>query len=688
MPVIRPKVTTTDPGTHAGVRYRPDIDGLRAIAVVAVVLYHAGFATFGGGYVGVDVFFVISGYLIMSVIAADIAQRRFSLVAFYERRTRRIFPALFVVALFCLVVALVLFPPTRLASFGSSLIAMALFVSNMYFRGIATERGYFDAASESQLLLHTWSLAVEEQFYLLLPALLALLRPLRPWTMRVVLAVLALASFAWAAYTVAFKPNYAFYVVFPRAWELLAGSLLALGVAPPAPSSRTLREAVAAAGVALLLTPVLFFTKDTVFPGPAALFPVVGTVLVIYAGLGGASWTARTLSWRPIVFVGLISYSLYLWHWPLIVIVRYLATGASNANQMRLAVGLAFALAVLSYYLVERPCRGRAAILTRRGVFVAGGAAMAAAIAASVVFLATGGLGARFGEPAREAMAANLGRLSENPPTACLNWDKDFHSPADITLCRINKRAGARKVLFWGDSHVAQFRPLLATLFDEGVFGDREIRFATAGGCLPSPILNHTDGPYHCAAFSRMAQQLVDDATIDTVFLGFSAWFETMAPSTVCLVNAADRCIRHLSGKEVAEALAAEVRTLGEVLARRHVAFVVMLPMPSYDEKLPDVEINRLAVGGLVRALTTTGILEPPVRSDYALTRNLVTAAARDAGATIFDPREVLCHGGETCLYDRETVSIYTDASHIASSQMGLFHDAMAAAFRQVFTRR
>ena len=677
---------------HAGVRYRPDIDGLRAVAVAAVVLYHAGFTTFGGGYVGVDVFFVISGYLIMSVIAADVAQRRFSLALFYERRARRIFPALFVVALFCLVVALAMFPPARLSGFARSLVAMALFVSNMYFRGIATARGYFDEASESQLLLHTWSLAVEEQFYLLLPALLMLLRPLRPRTTRLVLATLALGSFAWATYTVSYKPNYAFYVVFPRAWELLAGSLLAIAPAPPAPSGRLPREAVALAGVALLLYPIFFFTKDTLFPGPAALPAVAGTVLVIYAGhgndLSGApSLAARALSWRPIVFVGLISYSLYLWHWPLIVIVRYLAAGATNANQMRLAVGLSFVLAVLSWRFVERPFRGRGAVLTRRGVFVAGGAAMAAAAFASVVVLATGGLGIRFGEPARAAMAANLERKGENPPNACLNWDKDFHSTADVTLCRINKRADARKVLFWGDSHVAQFRPLVETLFDEGVFGNREIRFATAGGCLPSPLLNHTGGPYRCAAFNRMAQQLVDDPTVDTVLLGFSGWFEKTDPPTVCLVDTADKCSRFLSGSEVAETLAAAIRGVGEALARRHVAFVVMLPMPNYNEYVPDVEINRIALGFVDRALVRLGVIDPLERSDNAYTRSLVAAAAREVGATIFDPREVLCHGG-ACLYARDEVSIYSDASHVASSQIGMFHDAMAAAFRQVLAGR
>ena len=173
---------------------------------------------------------------------------------------------------------------------------------------------------------------------------------------------------------------------------------------------------------------------------------------------GGSSLTARALSWRPVVFVGLISYSLYLWHWPLIVIVRYLGTGTANPHQMLAAIGAAFVLAVLSYLFVERPFRGRGAVLTRRRLFVAGGGAMAAAVLASVVVLATGGLPRRFAPSADVAMAANLKRKTENPPVKCLNWDKDFASVADIAQCRIDARPKARTVLFWGDSHVAQFR--------------------------------------------------------------------------------------------------------------------------------------------------------------------------------------------------------------------------------------
>jgi peptidoglycan/LPS O-acetylase OafA/YrhL len=256
-------------------KYRPDIDGLRAIAVLPVVFFHAKVAGFSGGFVGVDIFYVISGYLITSLIAKDIALGRFSIISFYERRIRRIFPALFAVMFASTLVACILFYPQDFIAFGKSMIATTLFVSNVFFKHAAGTGGYFGLTSESQVLLHTWSLSVEEQFYLLLPTALLLLAR---WTNGRVLSALsavAIVSFLISVWTTQHRPLTAFYIFVPRAWELLIGSLLAMKAVPPL-NQRVSREIAGFVGLGLIAWAIFIFAYDTTFPGLAALVPCLG----------------------------------------------------------------------------------------------------------------------------------------------------------------------------------------------------------------------------------------------------------------------------------------------------------------------------------------------------------------------------------------------------------------------------
>ena len=285
-------------------------------AVLPVVFFHAGLTSFGGGFVGVDIFFVISGYLIMSTIAADMARDRFTILGFYERRVRRIFPALFAMALFCAIVAAFVLPPNDFKQFGASLMAMAGFVSNLFFEFFGDQGGYFDTRWEPQLLLHTWSLSVEEQFYIFLPPGLLLLRKSTKARMRWSLIAVCAFSFVLSAIVVRLDAKVAFFLVLTRAWELMVGTLLALHMGPPL-ASRPVREGAAAIGLAMIAYAIFAFSPLTVFPGPSALLPCLGAVLIIFAGEAGPTLVGHMLSLRPIVFIGLISYSLYLWHWPL-----------------------------------------------------------------------------------------------------------------------------------------------------------------------------------------------------------------------------------------------------------------------------------------------------------------------------------------------------------------------------------
>ncbi|WP_425051861.1 acyltransferase family protein [Psychromarinibacter sp. S121] len=331
-------------------RYRPEIDGLRAVAVLPVVLFHAGVPGFGGGYVGVDVFFVISGFLITGLLLQDIQDDRFSILTFYERRARRILPALFVVMAACIPFAVALMLPGDIALFGRSVLAAGTFWSNILFW---LETGYFAPTAEELPLLHTWSLSVEEQFYILFPLiLLALVRWRRSWLVPGLLAM-ALASFALALWGARAWPVANFFLSPTRFWELLAGALCT--VAMPKVRAHWLP---AAAGLVMIAAAIAAYHGDLPFPSHYTLLPVAGTCLVLLFA-SEAEPVGRTLALRGPVAVGLVSYSLYLWHQPVLVFARMRWPDGLHWTALVALFALTGALAWLSWRFVERPFRQR-----------------------------------------------------------------------------------------------------------------------------------------------------------------------------------------------------------------------------------------------------------------------------------------------------------------------------------------
>ena len=331
-------------------KYRAEIDGLRCLAVVPVILFHAGFELFSGGFVGVDVFFVISGYLITTIIIKDIEKNRFSFFNFYERRARRILPALFFVMFFCMPFAWMWMLPGQLKDFAQSLVAISVFGSNILFW---IESGYFSANAEEKPLLHTWSLAVEEQFYLIFPVCLVLFwrfgRNLAFW----IIALTAALSFLLSEWSWRNMPDANFYLAPTRAWELLAGSIVAIYSA-----NRGLRNNnfLAGTGLAMIIFSVYFYDETIPFPSLYTLAPVLGTVLLIlYAN--DEAIVAKWLSTSIFVRIGLISYSAYLWHQPLFAFARIRMVSDPKPQLMLILTFFTFIIAYFTWRYVERPSR-------------------------------------------------------------------------------------------------------------------------------------------------------------------------------------------------------------------------------------------------------------------------------------------------------------------------------------------
>jgi len=333
-------------------KYRSEIDGLRALAVVPVILFHAGFELFSGGFVGVDVFFVISGYLITTILIEDIENKRFSIVNFYERRARRILPALFFVMLVCIPFAWIWMLPSQMKDFSQSLVAVSLFASNILFW---RESDYFDTAAEEKPLLHTWSLAVEEQYYVLFPIFLILAWRFGKNRVFWTIVVMAAVSFLLSEWGWRNKPTANFYLAPTRAWELFAGSIAAFIVQKQGVQKNNLLSLI---GLAVIIFSIFFYDENTPFPSVYALVPVLGVVLlVLYAD--NETLAAKLLSTKGFVGVGLISYSAYLWHQPLFAFARIRSLEHPSVVLM-LALSLAsLLLAYFSWKFIEWPFRNK-----------------------------------------------------------------------------------------------------------------------------------------------------------------------------------------------------------------------------------------------------------------------------------------------------------------------------------------
>lgn len=626
--------------------YRPDLDGLRAVAVLPVILFHLGFPYTPGGFVGVDVFFVLSGYLITRQIALELSEGRFSLLDFYDRRMRRLLPALFAMLIGSTILALLVLLPRDLDAFGESLVAAVLSISNFYFW---TESGYFAPSAETMPLLHTWSLAVEEQFYLLFPPLMILMWRIGSANEWRALAFLALVSFIagiWAAQTV---PEAGFYLLPMRAWELLLGSLLAL--APNfVPASSRQRNVAANLGLLGIGAAILTFDSGTPFPGVAAALPSVGAALVIWAGQPSTSavdarveprpLVLRLLTLSPLVFIGLISYSLYLWHWPLIVLAGQWSLAPLSLTQSALVVGATFIIAGASWRFIEQPLRRGTSLWTTRGLRVRDSGVLVALLALVGISLDVGG-GFPWLQP--RAVLAVVDDARDRSPLRerCHFEESEQGQRAFADTCTFGD-ASDRRIVVFGDSHGAELSYALSEVARERRLHVRQI---TASGCPPLLGLTIARRPGCAQHNNKIVGALAESP-----------------PSTILI--AASYFSRRSSGPEWPEeywhALERTVSTL-----RRFGHDVVLLGgwPPHPHGNLPHTLAKEVRRGNPVAAY----VFDIDTARAENIDEGLKMIAERQ-GATYVPLLEAVCGGPRKCRAYPHGQSIYFDGGHISAS--------------------
>lgn len=642
-------------------KYRPDIDGLRAIAVIAVVLFHVGVMPLAGGYVGVDVFFVISGYLITQYIDNRITAGKFSILEFYERRVRRIVPALFFLLLAASVASYFTLLPQDLIKFARSEQATVLFVPNLFF--YYWNSGYFETGTKLKPLLHMWSLGVEEQFYILFPLIIWMVSRWGRSTKIACVSLLCAASFVLSCWTVQYRglPQQGFYLPAFRAWELLLGALLALKIFPFW-TSRHLREILGAMGACAIVVAACAYSSQTPFPGVAAALPCVGAAAIIYAGECGPSAAGTLLSMRPVVGIGLISYSLYLWHWPILVFAKQWAGAPLTIFQRASVILLSFAAATASWKFIELPFREFKLGACRRTLFLQATVTAMCLLLMASICVQWQGVPGRF--PQQAVAYAKAG----------YDWGTEFdfcRLPEQIEeqpRCHVGpKQRSTPDFILWGDSHAGSFAPAFERVaIDTGSEG----WIASYPTCLPLLQVNRVDAP-GCANYNTGVLSVIEQKNIKTIFLA-GRWSVASLGLTSgelddgkAQVLLFDSATHNRSLAENTRVLDRGLRKLFAHLKGEGRTVILMLDVPDTGINTP-VYLARSVIHGQIpnsrldRRLPMSAYARDSDQVDALLIRT-----AADFKVLTVDPKAELCKGFD-CLIARDGQSLYRDSNHLS----------------------
>ncbi len=605
--------------------YRAEIDGLRAIAVLAVILYHAGFSSLSGGYIGVDVFFVISGYLITSILAKDLEKGNFSILNFYERRARRILPALTFVCLCSAVFAWWWLMPQDLSEFGKSLVATSLFASNVFFW---LDSGYFSTAAELKPMLHTWSLAVEEQYYILFPILFGWLWKFGAPVVVKSLLIISIISLVSAELLMTRFEGAAFFLLPGRAWELLVGSLCALYLKRGniLPTNIVFFHLLGLIGLAMIAVPIFVYDLHTPFPGLSALPPVIGTALVILFAQE-KTFTAQFLQLKPLVAVGLISYSAYLWHQPLFAFIRHRSIEEPTAVEFSGLVAVVLGLSYFTYRFVETPFRNRDVIGVKSIAWFSMAALSSLIIIGGVIGYAKGLDGLRFSDRQIELTksAATSPKRRECHFPRQHGWDLEascrYFFPDKVNTA------------FLGNSHSVELAYAAAEQLK--VQGEGIVQH-TMSGCRVNykfdvEELDERQKP--CADWiDEVVDSLIADKEINNVVVSFRN--------------------EHASPADIAsfEALVRDLRS-----AEKRVVFVLQSPL------LPASAMRYIFLHG--DELKHPALSLQEWRSKYAVVLDMVEKFPSDV--IVIDPSKHFCDK-QNCFAFRENTAMYFDHHHMS----------------------
>ena len=645
-----PPAPTRRPAAEQEIAYRPDIDGLRALAVIAVLLYHAYPAALPGGFVGVDVFFVISGYLISGNIRRRLEARSFSFADFYARRIRRIFPALCVVLPACLAYGFVILLPIELAKLGTDVAGGAAFVSNLL---LWHEAGYFDRAAIAKPLLHLWSLGIEEQFYIVWPLVLFLLHRRRYAPL--VLALIGTASLGFSLAIVSHARVEDFYSPLTRFWELDAGALLAfLRPATSRAGGARGTDLASLLGLGLIGLAALTFDRHMAFPGGLVLVPVIGALLLI--AVGPAALVNRgLLSRRAAVFVGLISYPLYLWHWPLISFAAIIDEGRPLKPLLALILLLvAFLLAWVIWRWVETPLRfGRRRKRNTLGLV----AAMVVTGAVGLIVARADGFPGRFPplpalSVARINAAINAGVF--RPTRAMRTRHQD-----GIVISRLG--SGVPGAMFLGDSVIYQYGPRVQALLDQGRLR-RQVTFVAGASCAPVPGVERRDLYAFCNHLTEVAGRVLGSGRIGPVVIGAN-WSGYASPTMFIRRHGS---LLRLGTPAGTAAFYANLRDYVARLRRGgHPVYLVAEPAESLRFN-PVTMIRRTPFGFKVDRDVLRGVPIATLRRAATPVNRNLRAIAAATGAVLLDPLADVCGAGPICsAFTRDGSPKFVDGLHL-----------------------
>jgi peptidoglycan/LPS O-acetylase OafA/YrhL len=638
--------------------YLPFIDGLRAVAVLGVICFHFNLAGVTGGYAGVDVFFVLSGFLITNLIEVRLRTRSFSFAQFYERRARRILPALLLTGFSSALVALFLFVPHDLREFSTSLWGTAFFYSNVLFEQAT---GYFAAPVSSIPLLHTWSLAVEEQFYLFFPPLLCAVHvalrnsPRARW---LAVGIVFAVSLTFAMLLMHANPARAFYLLPPRAWELLAGSLIATlpwRLDLPRPSA----ELLSALGVLFIACSFFLYDRNTPFPGTAALLPCLGTVLIIVANIDNNTWTGAVLAHRRLVYIGLISYGLYLYHWPILTLARYYLDHELNSAEKAAALIATSACAMLSFRCIETPIRSGTLLRSRSRVFtVAAGGLMAMGLL-GIVGVNMNGFPSRFSGAALQYAQGEKDRWPWSkcmPALQSLNVD---------SLCRLGADAATPTFLVWGDSHAAALAPGVdARAKTLGIAG-WVIGYSRCPSLLNAAPMQHARGDFPCTSIAEKVMTLIRDQHIRHVLL-VSRWDTYISGwERGGIETAQDLTIAYTEDGATYRGDEAFSRSLEETVRRLQALNVdvwIMEQVPPQLVSVPSALAKAVYLGrdplALRRPLADVEVRRASAEAAFAELRRI-------ADVSFIDPAQTFCPHQGPCAIAADGHALYEDNNHL-----------------------